>query len=445
MRAKLRYLYLVVLAFGGAGPTLAQSGMHWQTNLDAARKVAAETNRLILLHFWTDSCGPCMRMEREVFSRPDVAAAIEANFVPVKVNGQHFPMTAREYGVQGYPTDLILTPQGGLVYRRTGGSDATHYVAVLNQVVAGVRNGGYQAYASANANYPSAASAPMAQGGMPLPGAQPAQWPGYPASQAGPTGVSAGAAASSWGAAGAAQPQPAPQAQTIPWQPEAGEWNGGAYAAARGYGPVSEQAGVGSRTPAEQDQSPVPGAANGGYGRAETETDPPAIPGSPSQYGSAGGHYQSVATPAVNPAPLGLDGYCPVSLEEKERWVRGDPRYGVIHRGRTYLFAGPDEADRFYADPDRYAPMMSGMDVVLAVEENRQVPGRREHGAWYERRVYLFATEATFRRFDQAPARYAAAAMQATASTARRPPASPMSPAQPQATPNLGYPPPARY
>jgi protein disulfide-isomerase len=142
---------------------------------------------------------------------------------------------------------------------------------------------------------------------------------------------------------------------------------------------------------------------------------------------------------------LCLDGYCPVSLGEKERWVRGDPRYGVIHRGRTYLFAGPEEANRFYADPDRYAPVMAGMDVVLAVEEHRQVPGRREHGAWFDRRVYLFSSEATFRRFDREPARYAAAAMQAATSMARRLPASPDPPAQSQAPPNLGYPPPARY
>ena len=33
-------------------------------------------------------------------------------------------------------------------------------------------------------------------------------------------------------------------------------------------------------------------------------------------------------TPAGNPA-LGLDGFCPVSLSEKQQWVRGDPRWGA--------------------------------------------------------------------------------------------------------------------
>jgi len=143
--------------------------------------------------------------------------------------------------------------------------------------------------------------------------------------------------------------------------------------------------------------------------------------------------------------PLALDGYCPVSLSEKEQWAKGDPRYGVIHRGRTYLFVGPEEAKRFFADPDRYAPVLSGMDVVIAVEEKRQVPGRREYGAWYEGRVFLFAGEASYRKFDREPARYAAAAVQGNTITARRPaapgnhPPHNPDPAYPQ------YPPPARY
>ncbi len=101
--------------------------------------------------------------------------------------------------------------------------------------------------------------------------------------------------------------------------------------------------------------------------------------------------------------------------------MKGDSRYGVIHRGRTYLFAGPEEAKRFFADPDRYAPVLSGIDVVVAVEENRQVPGTRQYGAWYEGRMYLFSSEASYRKFDQDPARYAAAAVQVAQASSRRP------------------------
>jgi len=143
---------------------------------------------------------------------------------------------------------------------------------------------------------------------------------------------------------------------------------------------------------------------------------------------------------------LALDGYCSVTLTEKERWVKGDPRYGVIHRGRTYLFSGAEEAKRFFADPDRFAPVYSGNDVVVAVEENRQVPGKREYGAWYEGRVYLFSNDTSLGKFGLDPSRYASAAAQGPSASARR---SPGHQEPPPVNPTSGYTwpygPPARY
>lgn len=113
----------------------------------------------------------------------------------------------------------------------------------------------------------------------------------------------------------------------------------------------------------------------------------------------------------ANP-PLALDGFCPVSLSEKGKWVPGDRRWGIIHQGRTYLFAGSDEKDRFWNSPDRYAPALAGHDVVLMVEQGQLVPGQRRHGAWYGDRVYLFSSEASYDKFRQGPDRYINALLQ---------------------------------
>jgi hypothetical protein len=49
--------------------------------------------------------------------------------------------------------------------------------------------------------------------------------------------------------------------------------------------------------------------------------------------------------------PLGLEGYCPVTLAEKGVWTEGRAQWGVRHRGRTYLFAGPEQQQPDGADP----------------------------------------------------------------------------------------------
>ena len=131
---------------------------------------------------------------------------------------------------------------------------------------------------------------------------------------------------------------------------------------------------------------------------------------------------QNNVTPHAPPGnpPLGLDGCCPVSLVEKQQWVAGDRRWGVNHRGRLYFFAGPEEQRRFFADPDRYAPVVSGNDIILA-GEGQVVPGRREYGVYYRNRVYLFSSEATRAKFEANPGPYANQALEALRAGAYHP------------------------
>jgi protein disulfide-isomerase len=113
--------------------------------------------------------------------------------------------------------------------------------------------------------------------------------------------------------------------------------------------------------------------------------------------------------------PLGLDGYCPVTLMERQQWAAGVPAFGAIHRGRTYLFLGPVEVKKFLADPDKYSPVLSGNDPVLALDNQMMVPGRREFGVYSDNRVYLFADPNSRKKFEENPARYTSAALQASA------------------------------
>ncbi len=156
---------------------------------------------------------------------------------------------------------------------------------------------------------------------------------------------------------------------------------------------------------------------------APPPTMPPARPQWPSLIAAA----QPTASPPPVPAateetmPLGLEGYCPVTLAEKQAWAEGRPQYGVRHRGRTYLFAGPEQQRAFLADPDRYAPALSGDDPVLAFEQGKNMPGQRRYGVVCQSRMYLFASPETRDAFAANPEKYAArvALAEQSASAAR--------------------------
>ena len=87
----------------------------------------------------------------------------------------------------------------------------------------------------------------------------------------------------------------------------------------------------------------------------------------------------------VGSPPLALDGYCAVTLVSNMVWHKGDVRYGVLHRGRTYLFASATEQLMFLASPDTYAPVAAGNDVCQLVDSGKYVAGKREFGLFRSR------------------------------------------------------------
>ncbi len=102
-----------------------------------------------------------------------------------------------------------------------------------------------------------------------------------------------------------------------------------------------------------------------------------------------------------------------VTLVEQRKWAKGDVRFGAVHRGRTFLFAGQEEQQRFLANPDHFSPMLAGYDPVAFTEQRQFVEGRREHGVTYQDRVYLFSDEASLERFWKSPEQFVPVVQQA--------------------------------
>jgi YHS domain-containing protein/thiol-disulfide isomerase/thioredoxin len=341
----------------------AQQPVHWEVTLESAKRTAAQSNRLVLAYFCAPWCQACRMVEAEVFNQPALASEIEANYVCVKINSDYFPQTKTKYGVTSLPTTVILapTPQGEVIDTIRNRIEPRQYVGRLNQVAVEVQRR-RQVLAQMPAQPPVANPFPVG----PVPGV-PAAPIGSPVGVA-PTGPSLAPAAA------------------VP------VLSGGPAMTPPSAGPA-----ISATMPLA---SPVP--------PAPLSVAPP-MGVAPLQPATAGVTPPSAPPKPGNP-PLGFDGFCPVYLSEhlprKEAWRPGDVRWGVVHRGKTYLFAGPDEQRRFWQDPDRYTPMLSGDDVVLAVEQGRTVAGHCQHSVAFGGRVFLFADEGSLQRFSGNPKFY---------------------------------------
>jgi YHS domain-containing protein len=111
--------------------------------------------------------------------------------------------------------------------------------------------------------------------------------------------------------------------------------------------------------------------------------------------------------PQANPATqIGLQGNCPVTIADSLKWTKGDPQFGAVHRGKTYLFASAAEQQKFLAAPDKYCPVLGGNDPVVMFHEGRYIAGTPALGAMYKKRMYLFSSPAAKAEFEANPTKY---------------------------------------
>lgn len=88
------------------------------------------------MFFYTDWCSNCKELRENILASNEVRQAMEA-FHPVKVNPEASPANqalANQFGVIGYPTFLVIQPDGAVSpIRRTAGIVPAQFVEQLSQ------------------------------------------------------------------------------------------------------------------------------------------------------------------------------------------------------------------------------------------------------------------------------------------------------------------------
>ncbi|MGI9326235.1 MAG: thioredoxin family protein [Pseudomonadales bacterium] len=428
-RHQVTKLLLALVWTAMLGQICHAAPINWRSSLDLAASEANSSGKLLLLHFYTPSCGPCKKLERDVFSQPQIVAAIEQNYIPVKINADNSPAYANRYQITRIPAEVVLTPQGNIVQKLTCPLEPNAYGAQIVNVA--------QHYSQRSLNRAASAQAPMnsAYAGLQIGApAQPNITNEVKPAQNFPTVPNVMQNPYVKLAPPAAPPQVAPQTTAPPTATANvnSASSGLRYAAVTAPAPPVEQ-----QTPtAEVPAVAVPTATTPPVAPPVVATPPavsaptiakqtPPAPPAESVAQPAPPQEKQVATTPQVPAevwppalpsgtpPLGFEGYCPVSLRNSQKWVRGKATFGAIHRGRTYLFAGDVQRQKFLATPDAFSPVFSGNDPVMMLDENKQVAGTRKFGFAYRDAFYLFSSKESMARFASQPDRYSAGVRQA--------------------------------
>ncbi|MFV0442641.1 MAG: thioredoxin domain-containing protein [Planctomycetaceae bacterium] len=113
---------------------------------------------------------------------------------------------------------------------------------------------------------------------------------------------------------------------------------------------------------------------------------------------------EGLATKISDPqaAPM-LDGYCPVTLWNSRKWIKGSSEFAVEFRGQVYHLSSAEAYDSFRQDPRRYTPRFLGCDPVVVWESDRAIRGLTKFAAFYDDELYLFSNADNRDRFKKEP------------------------------------------
>ncbi len=100
--------------------------------LEEAKKVALGSNKLILVDFYAEWCGPCKRMDRESWNKDDIKA-VSSNYVFVKVDIDQYRNIAQNYGIKSIPYVFILDPNGEILHKNLGYLDKNELMILLKK------------------------------------------------------------------------------------------------------------------------------------------------------------------------------------------------------------------------------------------------------------------------------------------------------------------------
>jgi protein disulfide-isomerase len=146
MHKTINYIAVISLALFFTS-TLAAKDV-WVTNYDEALATAKKDDKHLLLNFTgSDWCGWCIKLDKEVFGKSKFKKFAEKELILVKLD---FPnkkkqskeekaqnqKLAKEHGIRGYPTILILNSDGKVIgktgYQKGG---EKNYIKHIEEII----------------------------------------------------------------------------------------------------------------------------------------------------------------------------------------------------------------------------------------------------------------------------------------------------------------------
>lgn len=121
----------VVVAFALAAALAPAAPQGWYQDLDEAIRAAKREGKPILADFSTSWCHNCRSLEENTLSDPQVTSRL-SKYVKVYVDGDRQQQMVSNFGVEGFPTLVTISPEGYELNRSVGYVGASQLADTLD-------------------------------------------------------------------------------------------------------------------------------------------------------------------------------------------------------------------------------------------------------------------------------------------------------------------------
>ena len=129
----LRLLAMALLV--GAATAAPAQNLVWYASPDAAFVAARREHRFVILDLHAVWCHWCHVMDRETYADARVRAALDRNYIALKVDQDANPALSARYGDWGWPATIVFAADGSEIVKRRGYIPPAAMLSLLQAIV----------------------------------------------------------------------------------------------------------------------------------------------------------------------------------------------------------------------------------------------------------------------------------------------------------------------
>jgi len=133
--AKIIFVMLLVFTvfFSCTGIAGEEGDVDWYSYKDGMEALESG-DKTGFLHFYTDWCGYCKKIDDETFSSKNISDYLNDNFIPIKVDAEAERDVAGQYGANQFPLNIFLSADAEVIAGRPGFIPPDQMIDILKYI-----------------------------------------------------------------------------------------------------------------------------------------------------------------------------------------------------------------------------------------------------------------------------------------------------------------------